>query len=131
MVPGPRYDLLVGTTLLVLTGALVAAFGVGSFLGSAWGASSVALFLLASAFSFAASRQPEASANGYRVDYLTLRGLSTVAIAGVMLLQGVVSYLDGELWLLLLAAVSAPFLVAIGVGTMLRKEWIVRDARHA
>lgn len=127
MVPGPRYDLLVGATMVVLSVALLAAFGVANVLANPVGLASVALFLAASACSFVASRRPEATAGGVRVDFLTFRGLSGVAIGAVMLLQGALTFLDGDRFMPALLVLSAVFIFAIGAGTMLRQEWIVPE----
>lgn len=131
MPPGPLYDLLVGLLISVLTAALLAVFGLASVLGTPAGSSSVALFVLASASSFVAASRPESSVGGHRVDYLTFRGLSGVAMGLVLLLQGVLVFLGGDLFLTAVMVIGAPTILAIGVGTMLRKEWIVPDARTA
>ena len=130
MALGPRYDLGLGVLLLVLTAALLAVFGPG-VLSAPWSALAVALFIVAALLSVAASRRPETTVGGLRVDYLTLRGLSSVAVGTVLLLTGGSDLLHGDPFFGAVALLGGLFPVVIGLGSLLRKEWAVPELREA
>lgn len=129
MALGPRYDLGLGVLLFVLTAALLWLFGPG-ILSAPWSALSVALFVAAGVLSVAASRRPEARVAGWRVDYLTLRGLSSVAVGTVLLLIGGSDLLHGDLFFGAIAVLAGLFPVATGLGSLLRREWAVPELRE-
>ena len=135
---GPRYDVGYGLLLLVLLAGFVAVFGFPtewnlSTADPATVANDVALCLMAVAgvLGLVAAGRPESTGGGRRADYLTFRGLSTVALGLSAELLALAVLLGEEfLALAVLQLASGLFLVAMGVGTMLRRPTLVPARRE-
>jgi peptidoglycan/LPS O-acetylase OafA/YrhL len=130
---GPRYDAGYGLLLLAVVVAFVVGFGV-PLDPRAWPTDPtvfwplvgmVAMFL-GGLCGLVAARRPETTVAGRRVDHLTFRGLATLSIGVAMLLSGGASLLDGDGFGLVPAGTGA-FMLAMGVGTMLRRPSFVSE----